>query len=181
MTQAHLESLALSLPEAVRALGSITTMEYLPESTRDAVQDLADAALACYPGVRDTYYDQMDTQPDFNHVAEAYKVLAPAVELTVFPLATSYGTMDADTPLIMMVPEVQAMELLRFAATAESLRDRELDAVVLLTERMLDRHPEAGAAVTADLDSEGFDYFTEAHKHLTTSMEQKKTRLLIAA
>lgn len=177
----HLEFLSLSVPEAMKVLGSISTVEYLPESTRDAVLELAEAVLACYPDVRDAYFDLMDTEPDFNHVAEAHRLLTPAIENTVFPMATEYGAMDVDTPLIMMSGEVEAMKLLGFAATFEPARDREIDAVVLLTVRMLDRYPDAAAAVTPDLYSLGFDFFAEAHKHLTRAMEQKRTQLLIAA
>jgi hypothetical protein len=181
MTQNHLEFLSLSIPEAMKVLGSINTVEYFPESTRDAVLDLAEAALACYPDARDAYYDLMGSATDFNQVAEAYRILVPAVESTVFPLATEYGAMDSDTPLIMTVPEVHAMELLGFAATFEHAHDREIDAVVLLTERMLDRYPDANAAVTADLYSHGFDYFAEAHKHLTKARGANQTDVRLAA
>lgn len=182
MTQASLEFLSLSIPEAVKVLGSITTVVHLPESTRDAVLDVAEAALACYPEERTVYYELMDDElMDFNHVAEAYRILVPAVESTVFPLATEYGAMDADTPLMMMVPEVQAMELLGFAATFGPARDREIDAVVLLAERMLGRYPAANEAVTPDLYNHDFDYFVEAHKHLTKAMDPKQTYLSMAA
>ncbi len=181
MSQASIEFLSLSVPEAVKVLGSINTVKYLPESTRDAVLDLAEAALACYPDVRDDYYDLMDTEPDFNHVAEAHRLLTPAVESTAFPLATEYGVMNVDTPLIMMLSEAHAMELLGFAATSEPAHDREIDAVVLLTERMLNQYPDAAAAVTQGLYSDGFDYFVEAHGHLTSVIALGQTRLSVAA
>lgn len=182
MTQASLEFLALSIPAAVKVLGTIRTVEHLPDTTRDAVLDLAEAALACYPEVRDAYYARMDDGGmAFNHVAEAYRILVPAVENTTFPLATEYGAMDADTPLIVMVPEAQAMEILDFAATVGAAHDQEIDAVVLLAERLLDRYPEANAAVEQVLYTSGFNYLTEAHTCLTEARKPNRAHLKLVA
>lgn len=181
MTQAHLEFLSLSIPEAVNVLGSINTVEHLPESTRDAVLDLAEAAMACYPDERAAYYGLMDDGGmGFNHIAEAYRILAPAVENTVFPLATEYGAMDADTPLTLALAPHSALPLLQELTGDAHLSDREFDAVASMVDRMFELYPSAQAAFYERLDgAEDFNYVADAHRMLTEAIQLEQ--LAVAA
>lgn len=111
----------LPLSEAMKVLASINSLDHLPDSFADPVQDLADAALACFPEAQAAFWELMDAQgvgpgPEtFNYIADAYRLLAPAVASARYPFVAKNGnrevTLDADTPMLVMLPKVQAMEL----------------------------------------------------------------------
>lgn len=115
------ELLSLPLPEALKAIGSFNTLDYLPDSICEPVQDLVDTALACFPEAQAAFWELMDAQSSsqmegsFNYVLDAYRLLLPAVEGARYPLSAQNGVqdvvLDADTPLLVMLPKVQAMEL----------------------------------------------------------------------
>ncbi|WP_018771416.1 hypothetical protein [Arthrobacter sp. 162MFSha1.1] len=119
------ELLALPLSGALKVLASFNTLEHLPASIFEPVQDLADAALACFPEAEAAFWQLMDAQglntgPDtFDYIADACRLLAPAVESAVYPITAKNGAVDVviniDTPLLVMLPRTQTLELVAAA------------------------------------------------------------------
>lgn len=186
MTQTTIALMTLSLEEAVKAIGSFRTLENLPASIWEPVHDLAHAALACFPEAQAAFWELMDSQepstPEtegaFNHIIDAQLLLARAVETVSYPLIAKNGdeeiVINIDTPLIVMLPQTQAMELLHFVAEWDPngalSSDAEFDALLQLTESLLDRNPAAQditfAAQEADLD---YHYFAGAFQNLAAA------------
>lgn len=113
--------LTLPLQEAVEVLGAYGTTKHLPDSAFEALQDLADTALACFPEAEVAFWALMDAEgvgkapTAFNYLADAYRLLVPAVRDAAYPIIARNGEMSvvirSDTPLMMMLPRVQVEEL----------------------------------------------------------------------
>ncbi|WP_441411997.1 hypothetical protein [Arthrobacter sp. 2MCAF14] len=181
--------MTLSLEEAVKAIGSFNTLDNLPDSIWEPVQDLADAALACFPEAQAAFWELMDSQEpfapetegSFNYIVDAHRLLLPAVEAVSYPLIAKNGDEDVvinmNTPLIVMLPQTQAMGVLQFAAESDPngalTTDAEFDALLQMTESLLDRYPAAQdvtyAAQEMDLD---YNYFAGAFESLVAAQSK---------
>lgn len=186
MTHTSISFLTLTAPEAVDLIGSFRTIEHLPETMAEGVIDIMETIMSLLPAAAETYHalqDSMHLGEDFNHVQEAYRVLAPALQEATFPLDTAYGDFDLDSPLTLALAPHNAITLLRDLISEASMNDREFDAVASMVDRMLERFPFAKVVFDTLLDdpSSGFDYVADAHRLLSEQMRADNPQSIMAA
>lgn len=172
MSQPSLSLLSLSIPKAMKVLGSLKTIDYdcMPDSMADGFIDLIEGLMNCFPAGQAEFHDLVyknSRNMDFNHAAEAYRILSPAAKAS-FPLAAEHGTMLANTPLTVALTPLQGTNLLGTCLDAvERAPADEFEAAFQLTERLLEGYPSVRAAVDQGVDASlQFDYFREAYKGL---------------
>lgn len=168
MIQPSLTFLSLSIPAALKAIGSFRSLDGLPEPLIEGVIDTIEALMAVFPEAAVEYNAGVDSlAEDFNHVAEAHRVLVPAVEAASYPLHTEHGVMLADTPLTATLSPHNAMALLRdCVGHAGSINDDdEWDGLYKMTERLLKDYPSIEASIEQRFedDEPGLDFFREAY------------------
>ena len=185
MIQPSLSFLALPIPAAMKVLGSLRTLDHLPDLLQDGVIDMIIALTNCFPEVSEDYYERMNQEKDFNHAEAAYKVLAPAVEKVSYPLQTPHGLMDEDTPLTSALTGFQGMELLFscLGVLGAAVSDAEVDALLIATDKLVEADPWVAAEFDRLMnDSEAsFDYCGAAYRLLCEAKLRNDAQLPIAA
>lgn len=80
-------------------LGSFRTFEHLPDKMGEGLIYMVESLMNCFPDAQREYHRLMDLDfthpglnPDFVHAAEAYRILAPAVEKVSYPLHCTSST-----------------------------------------------------------------------------------------
>lgn len=193
MIQPSLSFLAMPIPAALKVVASFRSIEDLPEPLLDGVVDTIEALMGCFPEAAAIYHPLDDAQaeavilhhlfpndtkpaPEFDRMAEAHRLLAPAVEAAIYPLITDHGTMLADTPLTVALAPGSAMMLLQecVGRTENIHADAEWEALYEMTGRLLDGHPALKASIEQrfDDDEPDFDFFAEAYEGM---VEANKT------
>lgn len=185
MTHSSISFLTLTAPEAVDLLGSLRTIDHLPESMADGVIDMIEALMTLLPAAAEIYHplqDSMYLGEEFNHAQEAHRALVPALQEAVFPLSTPNGVFDADSPLTLALAVGNALALLRDLTGDANMSDREFDAIASMVDRLLDLHPSTKAAFDSLLDdpASGFDYVADALRMITAA-QLENPQLAMAA
>lgn len=175
MFQPSLAFLSLSIPDAMKALGSFRTLEGLPNALSEGVIDTINALLDMFPDIAVEYYAGMNADKDFNHVAEAYRLLMPAVEALSYPLHTENGVILADTPVTETLSPAAGLDLLgeSYIDSGHNPNEYEYDALHTLTERLLDEHPSLKASIDQRFDAgePDFDFLAEVYRGIWEAKE----------
>lgn len=185
MTNFSISFLTLTAPEAVEMMGSLQSIDQLPDAMADGVIDTIEALMALLPDAADEYHFLQDSGllgAAFNHAREAHRVLVPALQSATFPLETARGPFDLDSPLALALSPLNALALLRDLAEDETLTDREFDAVAAMVDALFGPYPAAKAIFEEQLETaKGFEYVADAHDLLTEAMRAEASQPAMAA
>lgn len=193
MMQPSLSFLSLTIRDARDCLESFRNFDKLPEQLIDGVTCLVETLMNCFPDAQHEYHRLMDLDTrrprhlqNFNHTAEALRLLSPAVDAATYPLHTKYGIMLEDTRLFMALDPGNAMALLGECSPSKinsALWDTEFDTLFDLTERLLEGHPALKASIEQRIDARepGIDYIVEAYEGIVEAGMAKRPELELAA
>jgi hypothetical protein len=188
MMHPSLTLLSLSIPEAMKTLACFNSFDDLPGQLSDGLIDMVEVLTNPFPDAQREYHRLVDlnsSNKDFNHAAEALRLLSPAVASATYPLQVEEGAMLEDTPLIAAMTRHQRMMLLgEFPhGDAEVLNDTDMDTLFDVTDDLLEAHP----ALKANLDKSlaagepGFHFFDQAYRGLVAATKAFQPQLALAA
>ncbi len=184
MMQPSLSLLTLTIREATNFLGSVRTLDAMPDRLQDGFVDMIMALTRCFPEAAEEFDYLTDTSGlDFNFAAEAYRLVSPLVDQMTYPLHTEYGTMFEDTPLVMALAPGNALDLIKDCIGHEDHLTYEPDANALfdMTLKLTHTYPSIAAELDVLLDEGGVGYYEEAYKLLTEALNADRPQLAMAA